>query len=294
MLDTISAKIGARERITEAETRALASMTDIIGLGMLADGVRRHKHGDRVTFLRVAHVAAANAAAADPIPSSAGEIRLRNAPESLEGACAALRAVIARAGAIPVAAFSLGELDNLARSVGVSLAECLAELKRAGLERIADASVDDTRFEQRLETAVRAGIEVPRLVFDKATDDWLSRIRQLTVLLDRFPGTRVLAPLPRQMNSAAPTTGYEDLKRIALARIVADNIQTIQVDWSLYGPKLAQVALTFGANDLDDVPAVDDVSQGPRRATLEEVRRNIQAAALVPVERNARWQFTEP
>ncbi len=84
------------------------------------------------------------------------------------------------------------------------------------------------------------------------------------------------------------------MKRVALARVIADNIQTIQVDWSLYGPKLAQVALTFGADDLDDVPAVDDLSLGPRRATIEEVRRNIQAAGLVPVERNALWQFTAP
>jgi 2-iminoacetate synthase ThiH len=54
------------------------------------------------------------------------------------------------------------------------------------------------------------------------------------------------------------------------------------------------VALTFGADDLDDVPAVDDLSLGPRRATIEEVRRNIQAAGLLPVERNALWQFTAP
>jgi hypothetical protein len=40
---------------------------------------------------------------------------------------------------------------------------------------------------------------------------------------------------------------------------------------------------------LDEVPAADDVSLGPRRTPVEEVRRNIQAAALVPVERNGLW-----
>ena len=294
MLDTLSAKIGARERLTEAETTELSSMTDIIGLGMLAEGVRRHWHGDRVTFLRVAHVTLAQAADPQPIPGSAGEVQLRGSLSSIEAASAAVRAVIARAGRIPVSAFSLDELESLARGVGASLADCLTELKRAGLERIAEASLDDPGFEVGLETVIRAGMGVPRLVFGQAADDWLARIRQLTVVLDRIPGVHVLAPLPRRVNPAAPTTGYEDLKRIALARVVADNIQTIQVDWGLYGPKLAQVALTFGADDLDDVPAADDLSLGPRRATLEEVRRNIQAAALVPVERNARWQFTEP
>ncbi len=289
MQDALSAKIDARERLTEAEIGDLASMPDIIGLGMLAEAVRRQRHGDRVTFLRVAHVPLVNAADPGPLPGAAGEVRLRDSPTSIEAAAAAVRGVIARAGAIPVSAFSLGELDSLARDVGVPLPECLAALKRAGLERIAEASIDGPGFERGVETIVRADLGVSRLVFDDAADDWLTRIRQLTLFLDRIPGSHVLAPLPRRVNPAAPTTGYEDLKRVALARVIADNVQTIQVDWSLYGPKLAQVALTFGADDLDDVPAVDDLSLGPRRATIEEVRRNIQAAGLVPVERNGRW-----
>jgi aminodeoxyfutalosine synthase len=289
MLDTLSAKIGARELLTEVEIEELASMTDIIGLGMLAEGVRRHWHGDRITFLRVAHVELAKASDPQPIPSSAGEVQLRGTPLSIEAASAAVQALLARAGGIPVSAFSLSELESLARTVGVPLAQCLGELKRAGLERIAEAAVDAPGFEQGRDALVLAGIGVPRLVFDQPADDWLARIRRLTLVLDRMPGPHVLAPLPRRMNPSSPTTGYEDLKRIALARIVADNIQTIQVDWSLYGPKLAQVALTFGADDLDEVPAADDVSLGPRRAPVEEVRRNIQAASLVPVERNALW-----
>jgi aminodeoxyfutalosine synthase len=247
-----------------------------------------------VTFLRVAHVTLANAAGAHLFPETAGEVRLRDSPKSIEEAAAAVRTVIGRAGRVPVSAFSLGELEDLSRRVGVSLAECLAELKLAGLERIAEAALDAPGFEQGFDAVVRAGIGVPRLVFEHGVHDWLERIQQLTRLLDVTPAVNVLAPLPRRQNPAAPTTGYEDLKRVALARVVADNIETIQVDWSLYGPKLAQVALTFGADDLDDVPAADDVSLGPRRAPLEEVRRNIQAAALVPVERDARWQFTEP
>jgi aminodeoxyfutalosine synthase len=289
MLDMLSAKIGAHERLTEAETQDLAAMTDIIGLGMLAEGVRRHRHGDRVTFLRVCHVTLADAADAGPFPDSAGEVRLIDSPVSIEAACAGLRSVFARAGHTPVSAFSLAELENLARHVGTSLPECLAALKDAGLERIAEAAVDHPDFDRGLEALVHAGISVPRLVFDHGTDNWLARVRQLTFLLDRVPGVRALAPLPRQLNSTVPTTGYEDLKRVAVARVIADNIATIQVDWSLYGPKLAQVALTFGADDLDDVPAADDGSLGPRRTPVEEVRRNIQAAALVPVERNGIW-----
>jgi aminodeoxyfutalosine synthase len=91
------------------------------------------------------------------------------------------------------------------------------------------------------------------------------------------------------MNPLAPTTGYEDIKRVALARLIVDNVPSIQVDWAAYGPKLAQVALTVGADDIDAVSADDDTSAGRRRAPLEEIRRNIRAAGQEPVERNGRF-----
>ena len=100
---------------------------------------------------------------------------------------------------------------------------------------------------------------------------------------------RAFAPLPRRVNPAAPTTGYEDVKHIALARIVVDNVASIQVDWLLYGPKLAQVALTVGADDVDGVSAEEETTEGRRRAPLEEIRRNIRAAGQEPIERNGRF-----
>ena len=64
-----------------------------------------------------------------------------------------------------------------------------------------------------------------------------------------------------------PTTGYEDVKMVALARLAAPNVPSIQVDWRRYGPKLAQVALTFGADDVDGVSPSDDAPgrTAPRR-----------------------------
>jgi 2-iminoacetate synthase ThiH len=67
-------------------------------------------------------------------------------------------------------------------------------------------------------------------------------------------------------------------------------VPSVQVDWALHGPKLAQVALLFGADDLDAVAAADDQTLGPRRAPLEDVRRQIQAAHAAPVERNGRFE----
>ena len=98
---------------------------------------------------------------------------------------------------------------------------------------------------------------------------------------------RVFAPLPRRPG-AEPTTGYEDVRRWRWRGSSCD-VPHIQVDWTLYGPKLAQVALTFGADDVDGVSPVDDVAEGRRRAPLEEIRRNIVAASVEPVERDGRF-----
>ena len=117
----------------------------------------------------------------------------------------------------------------------------------------------------------------------------MSQLKAVAELQRAVAVIRAFAPLPRRVNPAVPTTGYEDIRRVALARIVADNVPSIQVDWSLYGPKLAQVALTVGADDVDGVSADDDVSQGYRRSPLEEIRRNIHAAGYEPVQRTGRW-----
>ena len=84
-------------------------------------------------------------------------------------------------------------------------------------------------------------------------------------------------------------TGYDDVRHVALARIIVHNVPSIQVDWSRYGPKLAQVALTVGADDVDAVSAQGETTEGRRRAPLEEIRRNIRAAGQEPVERNGRF-----
>jgi aminodeoxyfutalosine synthase len=83
-----------------------------------------------------------------------------------------------------------------------------------------------------------------------------------------------------------PSTGYDDVKTVAAARVRCGDIERIQVDWPLYGPKLAQVAITFGANDLDGVSAIDTDELGPRRAPVEDIRRQIRSAGAEPVERD--------
>ena len=70
---------------------------------------------------------------------------------------------------------------------------------------------------------------------------------------NEFGCIQAINPLPMTLDAFRPTTGYDDVKMVAVARLAAPNIPTMQVDWLRYGPKLAQVALTFGADDIDGV-----------------------------------------
>ena len=276
--------------VTDDEITTLAGSYDIIALGVRADEIRRDLHGAETTFVRVADVAAEPAAPA-AWPPAAGEIRITGIPSTVAAAVDRVRELIARANGIPVSAFSLADLEQLAAREGATLRSVLEALRAAGLELVAEAPFDRLQDARRsIEEVNIAGLTLARLTIHQlAAADMAALLRRVADLQRGVAVIRAFAPLPRTVNPAVPTTGFDDVKRVALARIIVDNVPSIQVDWSLYGPKLAQVALTVGADDVDAVSAEDDTGQGPRRAPLEEIRRNIRSASLEPVERNGRF-----
>ena len=203
----------------------------------------------------------------------------------------ACREVAAAIGRTPLSGFSLADLEQLAAKEQITLRALLEDLQAAGLELVADAPYDALRDPRRsIEEVNIGGLALARLTFHELpAADSVSVLKEIAALQRVVGVIRAFAPLPRKVNPLAPTTGFDDVKRIALARLVVDNVPSIQVDWSLYGPKLAQVALTMGADDLDAVSIEEDTGEGSRRTPLEEVRRNIRAAGLDPVERNGRF-----
>ncbi|MEO8258335.1 MAG: hypothetical protein ABI868_13385 [Acidobacteriota bacterium] len=294
---TVSADLTSRltqgPRLTDDEIGALAASADIITIGMMADDARRRRHGTRTTFVRVADVAAAPDGAA-AWPPAAGEIRLVGAPLSRKAAVERVRQIAALARGIPVSAFSLLELERLAADDRITLRSLLEELQAAGLELVAEAAFDRLPDPRRaIEEVNISGLALARLTIHQLpASDMPALFRRVADLQRRVAVIRAFAPLPRAFNPAVPSTGYDDLKRVALARLIVDNIPSIQVDWSLYGPKLAQVALTVGADDVDAVSPEDETGEGRRRAPLEEIRRNIRAAGQQPIERNGRFETT--
>ena len=272
----------AGEAPAAADRSALAASKDLLTLGMAADTVRRRRHGDAVTFARVAEIPAERAAAGEVAwEGTPGELRIIGRPADLDGAVAAVEAAVAAAGSIPVTGFSLADLHE---SAGSALTDWLLALKRAGLAEIAEAPVERGDVRAGLLAARQAAVGVGRLSVERTITDVVERLDAVAALVADFPEVPAFAPLSRQSAGLTPTTGYEDVKLVALARLLVP-VTHVQVDWQRYGPKLAQVALTFGADDLDGVSPKDVVAEGRRRSPLEEVRRNIIAATSQPVER---------
>jgi aminodeoxyfutalosine synthase len=265
--------------VSDAEIAVLASGHDILTLGMLADEVRRGLHGLRTTFLRVADVPV-DPGAPLTLPDGAGEFRIVGAPASLAAAVARVSAVRGISAGVPVSGFSLADLEALAAKESATLRELLEALQAAGLELVAEAPIDRLQDPRRsIEEVNIAGLALARATIDRMeTADAVPVWKRVAALQRSVAVLRAFAPLPRRVNPAVPTTGYDDVKGVALARLICDNIPSIQVDWRLYGPKLAQVALTVGADDLDAVSASDGTGEGRRRSALEDVRRNIRAA----------------
>ena len=184
-----------------------------------------------------------------------------------------------------LSAFSLADIIDRGWA---PLADVLAQLKAAGLDAIVEAPADRiANLADALQACHDAAIAVGCLSLQQPVGDARTELMiQWQSIVARFPGLQTVAPLPREQSVAVPTTGYDDVRAVAMARLALPAVRNIQVDWAQYGPKLAQVALTFGANDLDRVSPTDDETLGRRRMAIEDVKRNIVAAGFTPVERD--------
>ena len=283
----VAQKIAAGVPLDDEARAELLSTRDLISLGMAADTVRRRRHGDRATFVQVLKVPVVTNATLGPVPEQAREIRLTGLPETTAMAVEVVEALVDAGGGLPVTGFNLTHLFELSGRDPDRLIQVLVSLREAGLGLVGEVCAEGALPADSAFTVLReGGMSAARLTLGEATGDGaLSLIRRIASWSDAGSVCRCLAPLPRSLSSP-PTTGYGDLRQVALARLLVDNIESIQVDWSSYGPKLAQVALTFGADDVDAVPAEGPDERGWRRSPGEEIRRNITAAGFTPMPRD--------
>jgi len=292
MFDALHERVSAGDRLGADDLAQLAATPDILQVGMLADTVRLRVHGAQVTYVRVA-LCPFDKPFTDAVPLAAREVRVTGKPDSLEVAVTAVEAARAVAGERAVSAFSWLDVERLAAGESHRPLTILERLRSAGLDALAELPLDrlDSAADV-IETVVAAGYRQLRLTIDKAPAAERATLFVVAAALqEKFPAIRSINPLPTLLDTTRPTTGYDDVKSVAMARLAAPNVPTIQVDWLRYGPKLAQVALTFGADDIDNVTASDEAPDGRRRAPLEDVRRNIEAAGLEPAERDGHFEL---
>jgi len=216
--------------------------------------------------------------------------------------------------------FTAIEILHLAWLAKKSVEQTLIELKAAGLESLTGGGAEIFRKEVR--SAIAKGKESADEYLDvhriwhrlggrstctmlyghvESLADRVDHLRQLRALQDEtrgFVGFVPLAYQPRDNDIPVehPPTGYDSLRTIAVSRIYLDNFDHITAYWVGLGLKLAQVALSYGADDLHGTIVEEYIfhmagAESPQLQTEADMLKAIREAGRTPVQRNT---FYEP
>jgi aminodeoxyfutalosine synthase len=289
-LTDLEKKASAGDALTRAEAERVMACADLVPIGMLGAAARRAKHGNRVTYGRVCTV---HGAALPAERGDAGEVRIFGTPASPEDAMAWTRAAAAFAAGAVVTGFSLADLVTVSGGDHLVLVELAKALKAGGLDSVAEVPLDRLGDDpaEIVRAVLHGGLAARRATIEvAAASERLDLIERAAAIQRETGAFSAFAPLPRIDPVDAPSTGYDDVKTIAVARVLCPAIAHIQVDWPLYGPKLAQVAIEYGADDIDGVSSTDTLQLGHRRSPKEDIERQIRSAFAVPAERSGRYE----
>ena len=231
-----------------------------------------------------------------------------------------LRALRALDPRLQLKCFTAIEILHLAWLAKKSVTETLSELKMAGLDSLTGGGAEIFRKEVR--SSIARGKESAEEYLDvhrtwhrmggrstctmlyghvESLADRVDHLRQLRQLQDETHGFVGFVPLTyhpenNEIPVAHPPTGYDTLRTIAVSRIYLDNFDHITAYWVGMGLKLAQVALSYGADDLHGTILEEHIfhmagAQSPQLQTEAEMIKAIREAGRVPVQRNT---FYEP
>src|SRR5262249_59514730 len=98
------------------------------------------------------------------------------------------------------------------------------------------------------------------------------------------------------MADTPPAGAFEYLRTQAIARLYLDNIRNIQSSWVTQGPKIGQLALLFGANDMGSLMIEENVVASAGTVyylTLEQIKAAIREAGYVPRQRNVFYELID-
>lgn len=231
-----------------------------------------------------------------------------------------LRALKALDARLQLKCFTAIEILHLAWLAKKSVRDTLLELKAAGLESLTGGGAEI--FRKAVRSAIAKGKESAAEYLDvhrtwhrlgglstctmlfghvESLADRVDHLRQLRALQDETRGFTGFIPLPYQPDNNGipvehPPTGFDLLRTIAVARLYLDNFDHVTAYWVGMGLKMAQVALSYGADDLHGTIVEEHIfhmagAKSPQLQTEKELVKAIREAGRTPVQRNT---FYEP
>ncbi|HTX03863.1 MAG TPA: CofH family radical SAM protein [Candidatus Acidoferrales bacterium] len=233
-----------------------------------------------------------------------------------------MRRMRERAPHVQLSLFTAAEIDYLSRRHRLSHHDTLVKLREAGLDNIngGGAEIFSKRFRDLVcpnkvttddwlkvhEEAHRVGIASNATMLYGTIETLEERLEHLILLREsqtRSPGYNAFIPLAfhpdgNELSDCGWTSGLDDIRMFAVARLMLHNFDHIKAYWMIQGLQVCQVALSFGADDMDGTHGSTDEeriyhSAGTRSGQYvddREFRRLIEEAGYVPVRRNSTYE----
>jgi aminodeoxyfutalosine synthase len=231
------------------------------------------------------------------------------------------RGLKARHPDVHIKALTAVEIAHIARIEKMSVGDVLAALREAGLDtmpgggaEVFSKGVRATIAEKKL--AAEDWIEVHRVAHRmgirsnctmlyghvESIEDRVAHLTMLRELQDETGGFLAYIPLAYHPDhnelgdqlgrAGTATTGFDDLRNLAVGRLYLDNIAHVKTHWIMVTTALSQVALSFGVNDLEGTVVREKIyheagAHTPESIPLDELVRLIRGAGKVPVERDS-------
>ena len=213
---------------------------------------------------------------------------------------------------------SPAEIIYLAKISGLSERDCLIRLRGAGLDSIpgagAEMLVDEVREQiaphkdsaaawlDLMRTAHQLGIPSTVTMMYGSVETVEQRVEHLVkvrALQDETGGFRAFIPWSFQptgthLPDVKPASGLDYLRTVAVSRLMLDNIPNIQASWLTQGPKIGQISLQYGVNDMGSTVIEENVVTAEGAifmVPLAEIERLICDAGLTPARRNTRYEI---
>ncbi len=217
---------------------------------------------------------------------------------------------------IHIKAFTAVEIDYFSKISGLSIADTLKALKKAGLDfipgggaeifnrsvrnKICPEKIDGRRWLEIMGKAHRIGIKSNATMLYGHVESYKHRVEhmvKLRNLQDKTGGFQAFIPLafhPKntELRISSYTSGIDDIKTIAVSRLFLNNFNHIKAYWIMLGEKIAQLALIFGADDLDGTIIEEKITRSAgalsgSAMTRDELINLIRTAGKTPVERDS-------